>query len=130
MSTAKIKSVNPVLPAKDVAATVSFFVNKLGFARIFQDSPTNPKYAGIRRQAVELHIQWHDEAEWAAVERPSLRFDVEDLEGLLEELLEEFKNREAVSPEVSIRITEWGSKEFAFFDPNKNGLTFYTDLEA
>jgi catechol 2,3-dioxygenase-like lactoylglutathione lyase family enzyme len=126
MSNPKIKSVNPVLPARDVSATVSFFLNKLGFARIFQDAPTEPKYAGVRRQGVELHIQWHDPAEWAAVERPSLRFNVEDLEGLLAE----FRNRDAMGPEVAIRSTPWGTKEFAFFDPNQNGLTFYSDLEV
>jgi catechol 2,3-dioxygenase-like lactoylglutathione lyase family enzyme len=44
---------------RDVAASIKFYEG-LGFTLAFRDSPTDPKYAGIRRDAVELHLQWHD----------------------------------------------------------------------
>ena len=30
---------------------------------------------------------------------------------------------------AAMRDTPWGTREFAFYDPDRNGLTFYRDLE-
>jgi hypothetical protein len=29
--------------------------------------------------------------------------------------------------QTTLRDTAWGTREFAFFDPDRNGLTFYRD---
>jgi len=82
-----LEEVQPVLPTQDVAAAIAYYVGRLGFELAFADSIESPSYAGVRRGAVELHLQWHDPAEWARVERPMIRFVVTDVEDLYQEYL-------------------------------------------
>ena len=56
---AKLRDVKPVLMVRDVPASIRFFAG-LGFEELFNDSATDPKYAGVARDGVELHLQWHD----------------------------------------------------------------------
>jgi catechol 2,3-dioxygenase-like lactoylglutathione lyase family enzyme len=117
----KLKAVNPVLPTKDVRVAVDFYVERLGFKLNGQDSPSEPRYAVIGRDEVELHLQWHDPDEWAAVERPMLRFFVTQIELLFGE----YQRAGVFHERTALRKTPWGTREFAFFDPDQNGLTFY-----
>jgi len=119
-----IEQVQPVLPTRDVAAAIGFYVGRLGFELAFADSTEAPGYAGVRRDGVELHLQWHDPEEWERVERPMLRFVVPDVESLFEE----FAGRDVFHERSAVRDTEWGTREFAFYDLDMNGLTFYRDL--
>ncbi|MFV1987316.1 MAG: hypothetical protein ACC682_08535 [Gemmatimonadota bacterium] len=73
-----IEQVQPVLPTSDVAAAIGYYVGGLGFA----DFTENPGYAGVRRGSAELHLQRHDAEEWERVERPMLRFVVQDIDAL------------------------------------------------
>ena len=123
MNRSKLLAVHPVLPTQDVAAAIKYYVERLGFTLIFQDAEKDPGYAGVRRDQVELHLQWHDPAEWSAVERPSLRFSVADVDALCAE----YREGDVLPSGTHPRETPWGTREFAFFDPDKNGLTFYRD---
>ena len=118
------KQVHPVLPCRDVVLAINFYVDKLRFEEHFRDA-SDPKYAGVRRDGVEIHLQWHDPEEWTRVERPMLRFLVADVDALYEE----FKGRDVFHHNTAVRDTPWGTREFAFFDLDQNGLTFYRDLE-
>lgn len=118
-----LKVVQPVLPTQDVQSSIDFYVQQLGFHLCFQDQELNPQYAGVKRDGVELHLQWHDPAEWEAVERPSLRFVVEEIDSLFTELI----MRGVIADGSTIRSTAWGTREFGLFDPSKNGLIFYTE---
>ncbi|MCG8406318.1 MAG: VOC family protein [Phycisphaerales bacterium] len=120
---AKFEEVNPVLPVRDVRKSVRFYVDKLGFAGLFQDSEDDPHYVGVKRDAVELHLQWHDSEEWSRVERPMLRLRIEDVD----RLFDEYKDKGVFHEHTQLRDTPWGTREFAFFDPDMNGLTFYRD---
>lgn len=113
------REVHPVLPCRDVASAIDFYVDKLGFALTFQDT-SDPRYAGVRRDDVELHLQWHDPKEWAQVERPMLRFLVADVDALHDEL----RSKGVFHQNTALRDTPWGTREFAFYDLNQNGLTF------
>ena len=117
-----LEQVQPVLPSRDVAASIGFYVERLGFSLAFHQ-PDQPAYAGVRRDAVELHLQWRDPEEWAQLERPMLRIVTADVEALFEEL----KDRGVFHDRTALRDTAWGAREFAFFDPDMNGLTFYQD---
>ena len=125
MSIAKFEAVNPVLQSKDVAKAINFYTQKLGFRLVGQDNPDDPKYAVIVRDSVELHIQWHDIAHFADehVDRPMLRFVIPEIELLYEE----YAGKGLFHDGTELRQTPWGTKEFAFFDPDMNGLTFYCD---
>jgi catechol 2,3-dioxygenase-like lactoylglutathione lyase family enzyme len=123
MTQARITTVQPVLPSQDVPGAIAFY-ERLGFTLAFRDSAENTCYAGVRRDGVEIHLQWHDPAEWKAVERPQLRFVVPDVD----ELFKEYEPLGVFHDGTAVRETAWGTREFAFFDPDSNGLFFYRDL--
>ena len=119
-----LEQVQPVLPTRDVEAAIGYYVGRLGFELAFADSTDAPTYAGVRRGQVELHLQWHDASEWERVERPLLRFVTPDVEALFEE----YVDRDVFHDETALQDTPWGTREFAFYDLDSNGLVFYRDL--
>lgn len=127
MSTAKgyLKQIHPVLPVKDVSKAVDYFINKLGFKLAFTDATSDKVYAGVRRDAIEIHLQWHDEKEWISrLDGPMLRIYVENID----DLFEEYRSQNVFHNNTTLKTTSWGTKEFAFYDLYSNGLTFYRDL--
>lgn len=120
-----LHQIHPVLPVKDVVEALDFYVNRLGFKIAFADDEKNPKYAGILRDAIEIHLQWHDAVEWEVeIDHPMLRIVTQNIE----ELYEEYSEKDVFHAHTLLRETAWGTKEFAFYDPFKNGLTFYRDV--
>jgi catechol 2,3-dioxygenase-like lactoylglutathione lyase family enzyme len=118
----RLERVQPVLMVRDVPASIRFYVERLGFTLTFEDVPGDPKYAGVKRDGVELHLQWHDAKEWEYPnDRPTYRFVVQDVDGLFEEL----RTRGGLSPTSEVRDTPWGTREFHVQDPDRNGLQFY-----
>jgi len=122
------EAVHPVLGASDVAELVRFYIG-LGFAVGFQDNPADPKYVAIRRDSVELHIQWAEKGQWAyPIDRPAFRFVVSDVDATYRE----FVASGAVRPDTSQGSpwsapadTPWGTREFHLRDPSQNSLQFY-----
>ncbi|MCB0382117.1 MAG: glyoxalase/bleomycin resistance/extradiol dioxygenase family protein, partial [Psychroserpens sp.] len=81
-----LKQIHPVLPVKSVTEAIFYYTQKLGFKLAFKDEGDDPKYAGITRDGIEIHLQWHDEKEWEdAIDRPLLRIYVEDVDALFDE---------------------------------------------
>ncbi|OIQ29613.1 MAG: bleomycin resistance protein [Bacteroidetes bacterium MedPE-SWsnd-G2] len=123
----QLLQIHPVLPVKNVLAALFFYVDKLGFDIAFADDPKSPKYAGVRRGNIEIHLQWHDESEWdTKVERPMLRI----LTSNVSELYQELSTKDIFHSETKVQNTAWGTQEFAFYDLYKNGLTFYNTTKA
>ena len=115
----RIEEVQPVLMTRDVAAALAFY-RRLGFALACVDTPEAPRYAAVRRDGVELHLQWHAVAEWEpATDRPTYRFVVSDVDALSEELSDPTLDR------TPARDTPWGTRELHVRDPDGNGLHFY-----
>ena len=126
-----LKQIHPVLPVKDVVKAVDYYVDKLGFKLAFRDTTDTTDttdahgYAGVSRDSIEIHLQWHDEKEWVAgLDRPMLRIYVEQIENLYDE----YKTQNVFHENTALKVTPWGTKEFAFYDLNGNGLTFYRDI--
>jgi catechol 2,3-dioxygenase-like lactoylglutathione lyase family enzyme len=123
MTQPRLKAVRPVLGSSDVSASVRFYA-RLGFELTFQHPPDAPRYAAVRRDGVELHLQWNDAAACHHPgDRPTYRFLVEDVDGLSTEF-EKIPNLDR----TAVRDTGWGTREFHVRDPDKNGLHFYRDL--
>ena len=122
----RLLAIHPVLPTKDVEAAVAFYVARLGFAAAFADSETNPRYAGVRRDDIEIHLQWHSPEEWErdGVDRPMLRIVTEDVQAFFDE----YEAKDVFHAATALRKTGWGTEEFAFYDADRNGLTFYRDV--
>ena len=125
MNKGHLHQIHPILPVQDVVEALKFYVNKLGFSIAFADDSKNPTYAGIRRDDIEIHLQWHDAHEWeAGFSTPMLRIVTQNIEALYEE----YQVQEVFHENTLIRETAWQTFEFAFFDLYGNGLTFYKDL--
>jgi hypothetical protein len=89
------------------------------------DDPRDPKYACIRRDRIELHLQWHDANEWSYPnDRPTYRFLVREVDALHAQFVA--VDRTLDMKEVS--DTSWGTREFHLRDPDLNGLQFYRPL--
>lgn len=121
-------AIHPVLGVKDVVLSVSFY-RRIGFECVFVDSETDPRYAALRRDGQELHLQWADPGQWAhPTDRAVCRFYVQDVEAMYEEFLasgaanEETADR---SPWAKPGDTPWGTREFHLRDPSGNSLQFY-----
>lgn len=114
------RAVHPLLGTHDLERALAFYIEDLGFELAFRDPSAPGNYAGVRREGVDLHIQWQDEHEMST---SRLRFYVEDPD----QLSREYEQR-AVRIDNPLTSTPWGTREFALYDPDGNALTFYRDL--
>ncbi len=121
--TPRLKAIHPVLMVSDVHASIQFY-QRLGFMHVFTDSATDPKNAGVRRDDVELHLQWHHATDFASGDRPTYRFLVQEVD----ELSAEFAAGNAALDRTDVGDTSWGTREFHVQDPDRNGLQFYRSL--
>lgn len=125
MSKGYLHQIHPVLPVKNVVEALKYYVNKLGFTIAFADDSKDPSYAGIRRDAIEIHLQSHDAIEWESnFNTQMIRIVTQNIDALYDE----YKAQDVFHKNTSLKETEWGTREFAFYDLYKNGLTFYKDL--
>src|SRR5579872_6807497 len=118
----EFKMAIPVLPARDVSEAVRFYVDRLGFELRFQDSDDSPQYAGVRRGNVVLHLQFQFEKDFEAgtAGQAMLRLVVDDPDALFEE----YRDKGVFHEWTKLVDTPWKTREFGFFDLNRNGLTF------
>ena len=127
----KLEGVHPVLMSRNVTASIRFY-ERLGFSLRFQDRALDPKYAGVARDGVELHLQWQDETQWAyPIDRPTYRFVVQDVDAFFTELRSAGalpEQEPGHSPWLTPGDTPWGTREFHVRDPDGNGLQFYRAL--
>ena len=123
----RLTAIHPVLPTKAVKPAIDFYVGRLGFQLAGTDRADDPRYAVIRRDAIEAHLQWHSAEEWArdGVDRLMLRIAVDDPASLFAE----YADKGVFHDRTALRKTGWGTEEFAFYDLDGNGLTFYRDLD-
>lgn len=122
---ASLKQIHPVLPVRDVSQSISYYSDKLGFKLAFKDQGSNPRYAGIQRDAIEIHLQWHDLNDWTAgMDSSLLRIYVE----AVDDLFDEYQSKSVFHDRTALRNTAWGTREFGIYDIDKNGLIFYKDL--
>lgn len=119
------QAVNPVLPVRSVSQAIGYYTERLGFRLSFQDDLRDPQYAGVERDGICLHLQWHDPADFReAVDTLMLRFVIDDVDALYDE----YKDKQVFHDQTALNDTPWRTREFAFNDLDGNGLTFYRDL--
>ncbi len=63
MHAATFAQVQPILGTQDLAQAVRFYVERLGFTLAFGDPSVEVGYVGLRRDQVELHMQFQYEYE-------------------------------------------------------------------
>lgn len=123
-----LEGVHPVLASADVTVSVNFYAG-LGFLVAFRDQVTGPKYAVVRRDRVELHLQWAGLDHWAhPIDRPAYRILVSDVDAIYNEFLGSGsvgRQTGQSSPWAAPADTPWGTREFHLRDPGQNSLQFY-----
>lgn len=115
--------INPVLPVRDVEATLAFYVEKLGFTKTFDDAEQPGDvlhYAGICRGGFCLHLQRlsNDENDPTM---PLIRIRVENIEPLYKE----YKDKGLITAAGPLEPKPWGSKDFGIYHLNGAALVFY-----
>lgn len=116
------KSTVVVLPTSDLQRDIKWYAEYTGFIKRF----ANDGYAGLYRDGMEIHLQWHADTVDDPVNGGSVvKFFVDSLD----EVFKEFLERGTVKQSALRRNTPWGTHEFGFFDLNKNALFFVQDLD-
>ena len=135
MTTAKFLDIHPVLPVTNMPVSIHFYTEKLGFHLLSltpEDEnmnvlyPPHPSYAVIGRDRIQLHLQSHRPDDASDQTEPlHIRFVIDDVD----DLYAEYQLTSAINAEASsgmpLMDTQWGTREFALYDPDRNGLFFY-----
>ena len=82
MHIATLNQVQPILGTRDVAKAVRFYVDRLGLTLAFGVPTNEGNYVGLRRDRVELHMQFQYEHEMGTTR---LRIVVDDPDALYAE---------------------------------------------
>ncbi|MBW4580949.1 MAG: VOC family protein [Tildeniella nuda ZEHNDER 1965/U140] len=114
LSTTKFLSAVPVLPAVDIAATIAFYEQQLGFTTDFQYDD----YAGLRRGGAQLHLWQCGDRQIA--ENTSCRINVSGIT----QLYEEYQTQAVIHPNGELATKPWGMIEFTVLDLNGNCVVF------
>ena len=126
MTQARFRDALMILDVRDLSAALRYYCEELGFDLDFRNAEAPDNYAGIRRGDVLLHMQWQSEDAFRTGTAGHLRvrIDVDDPDTLYAEYQQRGVKGLGPKPED----TTWGTREFAFRDPDGNHLAFFVDL--
>ncbi|MDJ0641464.1 MAG: VOC family protein [Erythrobacter sp.] len=119
-------SVTPVCPVSDMQRTLQFW-QTLGFELSFVDNsdPKAAAYCGVRRGALEIHLQAFTTDQLRFTQTMALRVWMESREKL-DALAEEWAPHNVISAPLADR--PWGNREFGLYDPDKTPFFFCVDI--
>ena len=111
----------PILPSQDIKRDIAWHKKHTGFEFVFGDE----MYAGLKRDDLCLHLQWHaDTVDDPLLGGSVIKIFVKDIAPLVDEFVE----RGTIKRDKLRKNTPWGTHEFGFFDLNKNALFIVQDL--
>lgn len=116
----KHKQTIAVLSSSDLKRDIAWYAEYTGFGLLFEQEG----YAGLHRDGMELHLQWHNNTPDDPVYGGVVKFFVDDIE----QVVEEFVERGTITLNRYRKESPWGTKEFGFYDLNKNAIYFVQDL--
>ncbi len=114
MSEIALTQAIPVLSVEDVAKSVAFYEERLGFTKAFEFGP----YAGVVRQGVMIHLNGTAD-DWSKPAN-TCRIDVTGVDALHAEM----DAQGVVKPDERIGDTPFGMRQFSVVDPSGNRITF------
>lgn len=124
----RLTGVTPLLPVRDLAASVAYYTDGLGFTFVFGDRSGAPGYAGLERDGLTVHLQWQSASEFEQHRAgpAMLRIRVDDIDTLFEEL----RTRGRAPLKKAPKKTPWGTREFWLTDPDGHNLLFYSERDS
>lgn len=119
-----LKAAIPILPTDDMDKALAFYTERLGFTEKFRDNEKAPKYVGIERDGIELHLVEVTPAQTAKLvaSQTMCRFPVDDVDALYKEFN---KHKDVIHPNGKLATKPWGTREFGVLDPAGVCLTFF-----
>jgi len=110
--------IHPKLPMRDKAATIDYYISKLGFRDC--SAADYDGYLMIAKDDIELHFFAFADLD-PATNYGQVYIRTNDIESLYQSLLDE---QVAIHPNGRLHTKPWGQKEFSLLDPDNNLLTF------
>lgn len=111
----------PVLPTANIARDLEWYAKHTGFQKSFG----NHMYAGLSRDGLLIHLQWHaDTPDDPLLGGSVTRIFVEDIHYWFAE----FEKRGTVTRKKLRLDTPWGTHEFGFYDLNRNAIFIVQDV--
>lgn len=121
MTSSNFKQIEPVLPSQDIQRDIEWHKTYTGFEYKFGDK----MYAGIERDGLYIHLQWHaDNEDDPLLGGSVIKIFVNDIQPVFDE----FVKRGTIKPEKLRMNTAWGTHEFGFYDLNKNAIFVVQDI--
>ena len=122
----------PALPVRDVAKSILFYRDKLGFTIRHSDSG----FAIFNRDDVEIHLWQADDQSWKTrSNQEPVRSGAESfIAGTascriqvtgVDDLHDEMQPLGILHPNAQIADQPWGTREFGVLDPDNNLITFF-----
>ena len=115
---ATLLSAIPVLPTLDLAESLAFYRERLGFVVTFHYDD----YAGLQRDGVQVHLWLCQDPELP--KDTSCRFQVSGID----ELYQAYHAQGVIHPNGALETKPWGFREFTALDGDGNGLVFAEPL--
>jgi len=111
----------PVLPSSDIERDLKWHETFTGFTYSFGDKG----YVGLKRDNLELHLQFHHgNKEDPILGGSVIKIFVSDIQSYFEE----FVKRGTITKDKLRHNTAWGTHEFGFYDLNNNGIFIVQDV--
>ncbi|WP_459211732.1 VOC family protein [Aquimarina rhabdastrellae] len=118
----RLLQIHPVLPVEDIYKTITFYEEKLGFKKVFESTQYEAgemNYAVVALQEIQVHFQVFETIK--DIKMPQFRVQVIQIEAIYEL----YKTKGVLQWNAALIQTPWGTKEFAFYDCNQVGWTFF-----
>ena len=116
----KHKQTIPVLSTSDLKRDISWYAEYAGFGLMFE----HQGYAGLYRDGMALHLQWHNNTPQDPVHGGVVKFFIDNIEPVVQEFVE----RGTIKVSAFKKNTPWGTHEFGFYDLNQNAIYFVQDI--
>ena len=113
-----LTNINPKLPMRSKAATIDFYINKLGFRNV--GSADYDGYLMVEKDNIEIHFFEFKDIDLKE-NYGGVYIRTNDIDNLYQSLLD---NKISIHPNGALQTKPWGQKEFALLDPDNNLLTF------
>lgn len=105
----------PILASSDIARTVRFYRERLGFTEVYMDPD---KWGIVARDRVQIHF-WHC-TDRAIAENTACRIYVRGVDALYAEI----EPHGIVHSNARLTTKPWGAREFGVLDLDGNLITF------
>ncbi|MEP0711790.1 glyoxalase/bleomycin resistance/extradiol dioxygenase family protein [Algoriphagus sp.] len=119
----EFKCAVPVLPSQNIARDLDWYCQNFGFVKTFGDH----RYAGMRLEEIELHLQWHaDPPDDPLLGGSVVRIFVKNIEPYFESLV----IKGVITCDKLRKNTAWGTHEFGLYDLNNNSIVIVEDIAS